>query len=239
MEELQADCLCATPSYARALLRHGTPAQWSKLALRQVTLGGEAADQRLLDGLRAAAKAARLTHVYASTEAGAVLAVKDGREGFDAALCDGERLKLVEGELWVRRGARSMLGYSGEEPPGPDDGWIKTGDLVTVEGGRALFRGRLSDLINVGGHKVNPVEVEAVMAGVEGVREARLVGHPSSLVGNLPKAIVAVEPAADRAAVQAEIVRRCSAQLARHMVPRLFEFTDRLERSVAQKAVRR
>jgi acyl-coenzyme A synthetase/AMP-(fatty) acid ligase len=164
--------------------------------------------------------------------------VKDGREGFDGALLDGQRLMLRDGELFVRRTARSMLDYVGEAPAAPRDEWVATGDLIAVEGGRAKFRGRASDVINVGGYKVNPVEVEAVIRSVAGVRDACLVGHQSSIVGNLPKAIITPEPDADRAALQAEITRRCAEQLAPYMVPRLFEFTERLERSIAQKRVR-
>jgi acyl-CoA synthetase (AMP-forming)/AMP-acid ligase II len=238
-----AEFLCATPSYVRQLLLAAQPADWQAMRLKQITLGGEIADGRLLHGLRDAKPGLQLTHIYASTELGAIITVRDGEEGFDAALLDEQKLRHIDGQLYARRTARAMLGYLGDAAAAPspshDGDWVATGDLIEVVANRALFRGRVNDVINVGGYKVNPVDIENVIREVPGVREVCVIGQKSSILGALPKAIIVAKPDADRASVQAEIVRRCGERLAPYMVPRLFEFADRIERSTNQKMLRR
>jgi acyl-CoA synthetase (AMP-forming)/AMP-acid ligase II len=229
--------LCATPTYVRQLLMSSAPEAWCNLSLRHVTLGGEIVDQQLLDSLRSRRPDLAITHMYASTEVGTVLSVRDGREGFDVSLVDDTHLAIRDGELFVRRSARSMLAYAAAVAPAGDD-WVATGDLVEVRGGRVLFRGRASDVINVGGFKVHPADVEAVIREVPGVRDVCVVGRKSSIAGHLVKAIVCTAPGVDRAALQAAIAQRCNIALPRHMVPRLFEMCDELPRTAAQKLSR-
>ena len=238
LEALVAERVTAiscTPTYLRGLLLATPEHTWPSTCVAQVTLGGETVNQAVLDAARRAWPAARLVHIYASTELGAAITVRDGFEGFDAALLDGAQLKLENGELYARRSPRSMLGYvDGAEPAD----WIATGDLVEIVDGRARFRGRASEIINVGGFKVNPAVVEAVVREVEGVTEVWVVGHKSSIAGQLVKAVMCLEPGTDLATVKREVTRRCAERLPSHMTPRLFELVDRAETSVTQKRVR-
>lgn len=187
--------------------------------------------------LRAARPSLQLTHVYASKEPGAVLTVKDGKEGFDATLLDGGRVRLVDGRLEARRTARTMLGYVGHATPVGE--WVATGDLLEVIGERADVRGRSRDIISVGGHEVNLVEVEDVVREVAGVLDVHVVGHRSSILGAIPKAVVVAAPGTDEESLRADNTRHCETRLAKHMTPRLHVFTDRIERSAAQKVVRK
>jgi acyl-CoA synthetase (AMP-forming)/AMP-acid ligase II len=148
-----------TPSLFRKLLASG--AELAAPSLRQVTFGGEAATQRVLDTARACWPAARVSHVYASTELGDVASASDGREGFERLPGD----VLPDGELVV-------AGFS-------------TGDLWERRGDRWVFVGRRTDTIHVGGAKVSPFEVERVLNGMPGVLEARVYGAPSPLLGQI------------------------------------------------------
>ena len=130
-----------------------------------------------------------------------------------------------------------MLGYAGDATPVGDG--AATGDLLEVIGGRADVRGRSIDVIDVGGHEVNPVEIEAVVREVAGVLDVHVVGHWSSILGASPKAVVVAAPGTDEESLRADITRHCEARLAKHMTPRLHVFTDRIERSAAQKVVRK
>jgi acyl-CoA synthetase (AMP-forming)/AMP-acid ligase II len=129
-----------------------------------------------------------------------------------------------------------MLGYLDGAAPAE---WVATGDLVELADDRVRLRGRANDTINVGGFKVNPAEVEAIVREVAGVAEACVVGHKSSISGQLVKVVLCVAPGTDPAAIKREVTRRCSERLPGHMTPRLFEVVDRLETSMAQKLVRR
>jgi acyl-coenzyme A synthetase/AMP-(fatty) acid ligase len=229
--------LCATPTYMRQVLRASSQADWDAMALAHVTMGGEIVDQPLLDSLRARRPGLELTHTYASTELGAMVSVRDGRAGFDAALADGNDLAIRDGELFARRSHRSMVSYVGDDAA-PADEWVATGDLVEIVDGRALFRGRTTDVINVGGYKVNPLAIEAVIREIEGVRDVLVIGRKSSITGHLIKAVVCGESTVDPAALQEAITRLCTERLPAYMVPRLFEFVDQLERTAAQKVAR-
>ena len=238
LERHGADCLCGTPSYVRHLLLAGGADVLRRACVRRVTLGGEIADQPLLEAIRQALPDAAVVHIYASTELGAIVAVRDGRAGFDASLLDGERLRLVDGVIHARRAPQAMVGYA-DRSPGSADEWVSTGDLAEVVDGRVLFRGRTSDVFSVGGSKVNPIEVEAVVRDVPGVLDVVVGGHRSSILGALPKAIVRADATMDRAALERAVIERCAARLPPHMVPRLLEFRDTIETSECQKVQRR
>ncbi|AWU95382.1 AMP-binding protein [Azospirillum ramasamyi] len=222
----------ATPSFWRALLM--TPGA-ADLPLRAVTLGGEAADQPLLDRLAERFPGARLRHIYASTEAGALFAVADGRAGFPAAWLDeapdGLALRIADGVLEVRS-PRAAPGVADAE------GWLSTGDLVERRGDRVLFAGRLDGLVNVGGVKVSPEAVERRLLAVGGVADAAVSAVPSPITGHLLTATIVPEPGADAAALRAAL-RASTADLPPAARPRALTFADHIPLSAAGKKSRK
>jgi acyl-CoA synthetase (AMP-forming)/AMP-acid ligase II len=144
-------------------------------------------------------------------------------------------MKVVDGELWVRSRV-GMLGYYGEPPIDPD-AWRATGDLVDVVGDRILFRGRTSEVINVGGVKVHPLPIEERVGAVPGVDVARVFGRPNPMTG----AIVAVEivpaPGADHDALR-DAIRASCADLAAPSRPRSIRFVESVSMA-GDKIVRR
>jgi acyl-coenzyme A synthetase/AMP-(fatty) acid ligase len=225
--------LSCTPSFARQLLFALEPADWAAMKLRHITMGGEIVDQELLDGLRALVPDTRITHTYGASEVGALIWVQDYRAGFSAELLDGERFKEVDGELVVRRSPRAGLGYVGAAPRTGE--WLTTGDLVEVRGDRVHFVGRKDDVINVAGFKVNPAAVAAVVRELPAVLDVSVVAQSSSVVGNLVKAVVYTRPGTDHGELRTSIVKVCRDRFPPPMVPRLFEFTEGLRLSGAQK----
>lgn len=224
-----------TPSFWRAFLTAGpTAGDGDPPPLRSITLGGEAADQPLLDRLRRAFPDARLRHIYASTEAGALFAVADGRAGFPADWLErnheGVGLRVRDGVLEVRS-PRAMIAVAG-------DGWLNTGDLVEVADGRVLFAGRLDGLVNVGGVKVSPERVEQRLLAVPGVAEAAVVPVASPITGFLLTAIVVPEPGVGEAALRAAL-RAATADLVPAARPRVVTLADRIPLSVAGKKSRK
>jgi acyl-CoA synthetase (AMP-forming)/AMP-acid ligase II len=207
--------------------------------LEQITLGGEASSADLLDELRSAFPLARVSQVYASTEFGSITSVNDGLPGISigslwSAANPTSNVRAENGELWVRAES-GMLGYADD----PDrDGeaasptaWRPTGDLVEIVGTRVLFRGRQSEIINVGGVKVHPLPVEERVLALPGVDAARVYGRPSKLTG----AIVAVDvvPKGGTGSADAEGLRReikeAVADLPRAWQPRSVTLLDDLE----------
>ncbi|MDT4906692.1 MAG: hypothetical protein QOH52_4708 [Pseudonocardiales bacterium] len=226
MRRHDVDHASATPTFWRWVLaelrRDGGPVP----ELRQVTLGGEAVPSRLHTDLETTFPEARISQVYAANEAGSMRSIRDGRNGLplsalherpDAAVA----LKIVDGELWVRS-RTGMLGYHGEAGIEPDS-WRATGDLVEVVGDRVLFRGRSTEIINVGGVKVHPLPIEERVSAVPGVEFVRVFGRPSPLAG----AIVAIEIVPRDGADTDEIdaaVREACADLPAAAQPRSIRF---------------
>ncbi len=221
----------ATPTYWRFVLTQlradGEPAP----ELRQVTLGGEAVPDKLLRDLREAFPTAKISQIYGSTESGNPRSTRDGQPGLPLSALDaGEdadiQLKIVDGELWVRSKI-GMLGYY-DDPTLDSSGWRGTGDQVEVVGDRILFRGRRSEVINVGGVKVHPFAVEERVLAVPGVDIARVFGRPNRLSG----AIVAVEavlaPGFDEELVKNQIREAC-ADLPSAFRPRSIRIVDELK----------
>ena len=155
----------------------GTPTHWRKvlmfagrknLKLQQVTLVGEIADQSILDSLHEAFPGARLTHIYGSTESGTGFSVHDGKAGFPASFVGkdlkGLELRVEEGMLKVKSN-RSALNYVGDTTNSlrNTDGFVDTGDQVELIGDRYRFLGRRNGAVNIGGSRVHPEEVEALL----------------------------------------------------------------------------
>jgi acyl-CoA synthetase (AMP-forming)/AMP-acid ligase II len=233
--------ISGTPTFWRAFLM-ALGSRAAALPLRQITLGGELVDQQVLDRLRTMFPQAGVTHIYASTEAGALFAVKDGRAGFPARWLaeevDGVALRISEGALEVRS-PRAMLGYAGGgASPWLEDGWLRTGDLVELTGDRVYFRGRQDSMISVGGAKLTPEEVEAVLLEVPGVHEVRVFGIRNPITGQIVGAEIVAEPGVSRDELRTAVVRQAAARLAPYKVPRSIRFVESMALSQAGKKAR-
>lgn len=222
--------ISATPTFWRAFLMAAKP---SEMNLKQITLGGEAADQATLDRVGAAFPNARVTHTYASTEAGVVYAVHDGREGFPATWLEDESrptaLRIRDGFLQIKN-VNAMRGYlEADKQPLLDDGWLATADRAEVEGDRVRVIGRDDSTINVGGSKVYPLAVETFLLQQPGVIEARVYGAANPISGFLVAADVVLSHGVDAQTARRDILAACREKLPGYQVPRVFKVVDAIE----------
>jgi acyl-CoA synthetase (AMP-forming)/AMP-acid ligase II len=245
--ERRIEYISATPSYWRRLLLFSDPAILKAMHPVQITLGGEVVDQAILDALTHHFPDARIVHIYATTELGRCFSVTDALQGFpkrflDVPSSDGVEMQIQNNELLVRS-ANAMAGYdrySSENSHlvNSTAGWLQTGDLVTVDGDRVVFEGRKSDMINVGGNKVHPVEIERIIRHVPGVFDVRVYARRSSISGEL----VACDLVSDKSRPDPELLRAvqkiCHTNLAAYQRPRLVKIVEQLELSTAQKTIR-
>jgi len=214
--------LSATPSQFRQFLSvPGT----SLLRLEQITLGGEIADQKILDGLQSAFPRSKITHVYATTETGPVIAVSDGLAGFPETQLSKPNNRIVLSEfqeIGITRGADNNIHW--------------TGDLVELNENRFKFVGRNSDVINVGGAKVNPATVESAILTHSDVQDCLVKGRENSVLGQLVVAEVVLNQANDR--IVDELRKLCQESLPNYAVPRSFSVVAEIRHSMAGKKVR-
>ena len=236
----------------------GTPSHWRRvlmsplahrIAPQYVRLSGEIADQAILDHLRTFYPEARIAHAFASTEAGVAFEVGDGLAGFPATLirqrgADVE-MRVEDGSLRIRS-ARTAARYldSQGETLADRDGFVDTGDVLEPRGDRYYFVGRRGGIINVGGLKVHPEEVEAVINCHPKVRMSLVRTRKNPITGALVVADVVLktesDPANGRVAkVEHEILQLCREALPRHKVPAAINFVPTLAVSATGKVIRR
>jgi acyl-CoA synthetase (AMP-forming)/AMP-acid ligase II len=234
----------------------GTPSHWRRalmgpaarrIAPGYVRLSGEIADQGILDALKATYPQARVAHAFASTEAGVAFEVGDGLAGFPADLIGrggAVEMKVEQGSLRIRS-ARIAAGYLGGPPLIAADGFVDTGDLVERRGERYYFVGRSDGVINVGGLKVHPEEVEAVINRHPSVRMSRVKARRNPITGAVLVADIVLRRdedddgeavAAD--ALKGEIIESCSRVLPPYKVPAAIRLVTALEVTAAGKLVR-
>lgn len=237
----QVEFASGTPTFWRMLLGAASAEELAGCALQQITLGGEAVDQGVLDRLQRAFRGARISHIYASTEMGTCFVVNDGRAGFPAAFLGDvslpTRLKISDdGELLIAS-QRRMKEYLGENAAATEE-WFATGDMVRLEADRVYFVGRRTECINVGGAKVFPADVERVIRNVPGVREVRVHPVTSSMVGQLVGAEIEPVAGQDAAPLRDAVLAACRRDLVKYQVPAIVKIVDRLAVNDAGKIAR-
>ena len=193
----KATLLPVTPSFLSLLLASGAHLRHDLSSLKVVSYGTEVMPSALLAQAQAALPHARFVQLYGTSELG--IFKSEPASGTSVHLkADGVAIKVEGGRLFVR-GADSMLGYlSDTGDPSPGEGWYDTGDAVEVDSDGALrILGRASELINVGGLKVFPAEVEDALLKVSGVLDCAAYGIAHPLLGQVVGATVALaEPEA-------------------------------------------
>jgi acyl-CoA synthetase (AMP-forming)/AMP-acid ligase II len=236
----------------------GTPSHWRRalmspearvIAPRYVRLSGEIADQGILNALRSFYPQASVSHAFASTEAGVGFEVDDGLEGFPASMVGlkgNVEIKVDAGSLRIRS-ARNAVRYLGEESSTLTDqeGFVDTGDMVERRGDRYYFLGRRNGMINVGGLKVYPEEVEATINRHPAVRMSMVRSARSSISGSLVIADVVLKRESERCGACDEIVdfkrqilQICHDSLPPHKIPATIRFVASIEMAAAGKPAR-
>ncbi len=238
IERHRVQLLPTTPSFLNMLLISGAVERYDLSSLKLITYGTEPMPESTLASLHRALPEVRLKQTYGLSELGILstrskdsgsLWVKVGGEGYET--------RVVDGILWIRARA-AMLGYLNAPSPFDADGWLNTGDSVEVDGDYLRIRGRVSEIVNVGGEKVYPAEVEAVLEEMDNVREAVVRGKPNPVVGQVAAATVSLIEPEEPQALARRVRAYCQDRLPRYAVPMTVEITDRPQHGERYKKMR-
>ncbi|QUJ76014.1 acyl--CoA ligase [Sulfitobacter albidus] len=224
--------ISSTPTFWRHALMSLDEATLRRAELRSISMGGEIVDQAILDRLSALYPSARIRHIYASSEAGAAIVVSDGKAGFKADLLTRDDaaigVKVEDGRLYIRSP------YANRADAG---GWVDTQDLVEQRGDRVYFLGRAGNsMINVGGQKAFPQDIEAHLMAHENVVWARVVARKAPMMGALPVASVVLRDPMEEAAAEQMLTAHCEAGLAEFAVPRMWDFLSEIPMKASLKS---
>lgn len=219
IEDYAVELLPATPSFLTMLTTSNLLAQFDLTSLKRITFGTEVMPQATLDRLKTAFPGVHLQQTYGLSEVG-VLASKSREDGSIWLKVGGEgfETRVVDDILWIRS-AYAMVGYLNAPSEFDKDGWFNTQDRVEVEDEWVRILGRATDLINVGGLKVYPAEIENVILAMDNIADVAVFGEPHPLLGRMIVAkVVTVEPesAAD---LKVRIRAACHASLASYKTP--------------------
>jgi acyl-coenzyme A synthetase/AMP-(fatty) acid ligase len=219
IETNRVELLPTSPTFINLLLVSGAHQRYDLSSLQLLTYGTEPMSEGTLRRIHEALPDVQLQQTYGLSELGILrskskssdsLWVKIGGEGFET--------RVVDGLLEIK--ARSaMLGYLNAASPFTDDGWFKTGDRVEVDGDYYRILGRISEVINVGGNKVDPVEVEDALLQLDGVQDAVVFGEPHDLLGRIVVARVRLAEEEDAAAFRSRMRTGLAATLPRYKIP--------------------
>lgn len=207
--------ISATPTFYRLLL----PCDETFPSITRITSGGEKFNEKTFKQLLEVFPNAKLTNVYASTEAGTLFASQNGifsvQPDFESLIC------VENNELIIHK---SLMGSSGSNI----EEWYNTGDVVEIVSKkplRFLFLNRKSEIINVGGYKVNPLEVEEAILSFSGIKNVRVYPITSSVLGNIIGCEVVTY---NNQITESNLRKYLQFKIQEFKIPRIIRFVDEL-----------
>jgi long-chain acyl-CoA synthetase len=215
--------LPTTPTFLRMLLIAEATKRHDLTALEIITYGTEPMPASTLAAVREALPWVRLKQTYGLSELGILptqsqssssLWLKLGQAGFEH--------RIVDRVLWIRS-ELAMLGYLNAPSPFDAEGWFNTQDLVEVDGEYLRILGRRSELINIGGEKVHPTEIEDVLLQLDNVKDVTVSGKPNPITGEIVAARITPLRPEDPEILRRRVRKFCQERLERYKMPAVIE----------------
>jgi acyl-CoA synthetase (AMP-forming)/AMP-acid ligase II len=238
VEKHKVDLLPTSPTFVNLILLSEAYKRYDLSTLKLVTYGTEPMPRSTLQRFHELFPKVKLLQTYGLSEVGilrskskssASLWVKVGGEGFET--------RVVDGILQIKAQS-AMLGYLNASSPFTADGWFNTGDSVEVDGDYLKILGRDTDIINVGGEKVYPSEVESVIQEIDNVADVIVYGEKNAIMGNIVCANVVLTNPEDHKSFALKFKRHCRERLENYKIPLRFTVNNTIQHSERFKKVR-
>jgi acyl-CoA synthetase (AMP-forming)/AMP-acid ligase II len=222
----RAQILPTSPTFLNLVLLSEAYRRHDLSSLEVITYGTEVMPESTLRRFHELFPNIELLQTYGLSELGVLrsksksadsLWVKIGGEGFETRVVDG---------LLEIKAESAMLGYLNADSPFTDDGWFKTGDAVEVDGEYMLIRGRQSEMINVGGEKVYPAEVESILQQMDGVEDVTVKSGANPITGQIVVACVKLATGEPASQFRKRMHSFCRDRLSRHKIPQKVVLVD-------------
>jgi long-chain acyl-CoA synthetase len=236
----RVELLPASATFLSLILASGAVEQHDLSSLRIIAYGSDVMPEATLERLRELIPGATLLQKYGTTEFGSP-STKSRKDGSLWLKIDDEgfETRIKDNVLWVRSQS-AMMGYLNAPNPFDGEGWLNTGDIVEEsETGHIRILGRKSDIINVGGHKVYPAEVETVLLQLSNVEDVVVYGKPNPIMGRTVAARLRLKAPEDIRLLKRRVREFCRDRLASFKVPVEIDITEGDLMTSRQKKVRR
>lgn len=232
LEKYKITHISATATYYRNILPYLKSHKFDYV--RNITLGGEKCDEKLLGEISKIFPDCRMKNIYASTEAGSLF-VSNG-EDFEIPAEIREFIKINDNdELLINK---KLLGFS--ESFNLQDDWYNTNDIVEkISENKFRFKSRKTDMINVGGYKVNSLEVEELILEIDGILNVYVYGRENKVTGNIVAADIVMEDGFSDTDIKKKIRNHLEKSLQSWKIPRIINIVDKIEQTRTGKKVRK
>ena len=256
--EYKCTGFAGVPSHFQILLRKSDNFKTTKFPdLKYVTQAGGKLAPIFIDEFRNSHPEITFIVMYGQTEATARLSylppelyeVKKGSmgkgiPGVELRVINEKGEKIKPGEIGevIAKGDNVMIGYFKDEEGTKNairDGWLYTGDLGTVDkDGYIFLTARKKEIIKVGGKRISPKEIEAVILELPEVVDCTIEGVEDELLGEALKATVVIRAENGEKTMLNKIKLHCSRHLALYKVPQIFELKEQLVISATGKKIK-
>ena len=239
IEEYKIAVLPSSPTFLNLILINRSYEKYDLSSLRMITYGTETMPEGLLNRLKAVFSKVKFLQTFGTSETG-IAATSSKSSSSTFMKIDDENLeyKIVDNELWLRSKTQ-ILGYLNRSMESfTNDGWFKTGDLVELDNeGFIKIIGRKKEIINVGGQKVLPSEVESVLLGMDEIEDCLVYGEQNAITGQSVSCDVVLKHGIDDSGFKILVRKFCKDKLDNFKIPtrvnvvQKTEFTERFKKS--------
>ena len=238
IEEFNMELFPTTPTFINLLLISKAYENYDLSSLKIVTYGSEVMLETTLKTFHKLFPKIKLKQTYGMTEVGVMRAKSKSSDSLWVKI-GGEdyQKKVVDGILYIKA-KTTILGYLNAIAPVDKDGWYNTGDRVIQDGEWFKFLGRDTDIINVGGDKVYPAEVESVLLEIDNINGATVFSKPNPIMGNIVAVKINLENDEPVSELKKRIRKYCKGKLENFKIPVYIEISEELKLSERYKKVR-
>jgi long-chain acyl-CoA synthetase len=238
IETYQVELLPTSPTFLNLILISEAYKRHDLSSLKTISYGTEPMPIHTLTRLNHLFPDLRLAQTYGLSEVGILSSKsKDSNSLWFKLQGEDFETRIVDGILHVKS-QTTMLGYLNAPSPVTEDGWFNTGDAVEVDGDYVKVLGRKSEIINVGGEKVYPAEVENVIQMLDNVAEVTVYGEDNPITGKIVCTIVTLMNPEDPKQFSRRLQQYCRGQLQAYKVPLKVKVIDEKQYSERFKKIK-
>ena len=236
IEKYKISVLPSNPTFLNLILMSNAHKKCDLSSLKMITYGTEAMSESLLARLKATFKKVKLLQTFGTSETGILNTSSKSSSSTYIKLNDAE-YKIVNGELWIKSKTQ-ILGYLNADMSAFKDGWFKTGDLVLRDAEYLKIVGRLKELINIGGKKALPSEIESVIMELENIADCVVYGEKNAITGQSVSCDVVLKNTMAKDELKKLIRSTCASKLERYKIPSKINVVEKIAFTNRFKKVR-
>ena len=240
IEKYKISVLPSNPTFLNLILMSNAHKKYDLSSLKMITYGTETMSESLLARLKATFKKVKFLQTFGTSETGILNTSSKSSSSTYIKLNDAE-YKIVNGELWIKSKTQ-ILGYLNADmsafKASFEDGWFKTGDLVLRDAEYLKIVGRLKELINIGGKKALPSEIESVIMELENIADCVVYAEQNAITGQSVSCDVVLKSDMAKDELKKLIRSTCASKLERYKIPSKINVVEKIAFTNRFKKVR-